>query len=230
MVERGEGRMTAMFLIVVVALSVVAGVTAGRAMLNFSLTGLKRSVPFRRIIGTVAVLPILLPVVVDAHGNVTMEEDTCVQRVGGNLVHFNAYQPQNEAKAQYCTDIPGEGDTFLVVDLVDPGLRNLPVGVRVVRGLSETAEDETVAYWPPAIHLDGVVRGEAKLVKGLYKLIITPEGYSPSSYLLRVQQIDYATIARKAIGPLTILLLLALIGYELSKSKRWRDWRVSGQS
>ncbi|MFY4729938.1 hypothetical protein [Nitrospira sp. BLG_2] len=221
--------MTTMFLIVVVALSVVAGVT-GRAMLNFSLIGLTRSVPFRRIMSAVAVLPLLLPVVAGAHGNVTMEEDICVQRVGGNLVHFNAYQPQNEAKAQYCTDIPGEGDTFLVVDLVDPGLRNLPIGVRVVRGLSETAEDETVAYWPPAIHLDGVVRGEAKLVKGLYKLIITPEGYSPSSYLLRVQQIDYATIARKAIGPLTIVLLLALIAYELSKSRRWRNWRVSGHS
>ncbi len=221
--------MTTMFLIVVVALSVVAGVT-GRAMLNFSLIGLARSVPFRRIMSAVAVLPLLLPVVAGAHGNVTMEEDICVQRVGGNLVHFNAYQPQNEAKAQYCTDIPGEGDTFLVVDLVDPGLRNLPIGVRVVRGLSETAEDETVAYWPPAIHLDGVVRGEAKLVKGLYKLIITPEGYSPSSYLLRVQQIDYATIARKAIGPLTIVLLLALIAYELSKSRRWRNWRVSGHS
>jgi hypothetical protein len=185
---------------------------------------------FQRMIGVLVVFPILLPSLAGAHGNVTMEEDTCVQRVGGNLVHFNAYQPQNEARAQYCTDIPGEGDTFLVVDLVDPGLRNMPVGVRVVRGLSETTENETVAYWPPAIHLDGVVRGEAKLAKGLYKLIITPEGFSPSSYLLRVQQVDYATVARKAVGPLTVLLLLALIGYELSKSKRWRNWRISGQS
>lgn len=212
--------MTAVFL-AVVTLSVIC---------SMRMIRLKHIPLSQRVIGTLLVLPILLPGVADAHGNVTMEEDSCVQRIGGNLVHFNAYQPQNEAKAQYCTEIPGEGDTFLVVDLVDQGLRNMPVGVRVVRGLSETAEDETVAYWPPAIHLDGVVRGEAKLAKGLYKLIITPEGFSPSSYLLRVQQIDYATIARKAIGPLTILLLLALIGYELSKSKRWRNWRVSGHS
>jgi hypothetical protein len=175
-----------------------------------------------------AVLAILLPGVAGAHGNVSIEEDLCVQRVGGNLVHFNAYQPQNEAKAQYCTDIPGEGDTFLVVDLLDPGLRNLPVGIRIVRGLSETAEDQTVAYWPPATHLDGVVRGQATLAKGLYTLIISPEGFSPSSYLLRVQQIDYGQLARKAIGPLTVLLLLALIGYELSKSKRFRNRRVPG--
>jgi len=182
------------------------------------------------VIWALSFLIILLPGLASAHGNVAMEEDSCVRRVGGNLVHFNAYQPQNEAKAQYCTEIPGEGDTFLVVDLVDPSLRNLPVGVRIVRGLNETAEEQTVAYWPPATHPDGVVRGEAKLAKGLYQVIIIPEGFSPSSYLLRVQQIDYATITRQAIGPVTILLLLALIGYEFSKSKRWRNWRVSGPS
>jgi len=182
----------------------------------------------RRGAPVLAVLAILLPGVAGAHGNVSIEEDMCVQRVGGNLVHFNAYQPQNEAKAQYCTDIPGEGDTFLVVDLLDPGLRSLPVGIRIVRGVSETAEDQTVAYWPPAAHLDGVVRGQATLAKGLYKIIIMPEGFSPSSYLLRVQQIDYGKLARDAIGPLTVVLLLALIGYELSKSKRLRNWRVPG--
>ncbi|OQW36855.1 MAG: hypothetical protein A4E19_21170 [Nitrospira sp. SG-bin1] len=180
-------------------------------------------VPIRRVVSVFALLSGLLPGVAGAHGNVTLEEDTCIQRVGGSLIHFNAYQPQNEARAQYCTDIPGEGDTFLVVDLVDPSLRTMPVGVRVVRGLSEAADDQTVAYWPPSIHPDGVVRGEAKLVKGLYKFIITPEGLSPSSYLLRVQQFDYATMTRKAIGPLTLLLLLIIIGYELSKSKRWRS-------
>ena len=200
------------------------------AVLALSVIASMRMLRFKQIT-LLMVLPVfLMPGVAGAHGNVTIEEDACVQRVGGNLVHFNAYQPQNEARAQYCTDIPGEGDTFLVVDLVDPGLRNMPVGVRIVRGLSETTEDETVAYWPPAIHLDGVVRGEAKLAKGLYKLIITPEGFSPSSYLLRVQQIDYTTIARKAVGPLTVLLLLALIGYEFSKSRRWRNWRISGHS
>jgi hypothetical protein len=212
-----------------VALSAIAGVVA-RGPLSFSTVRINRKAHLRRVIGALAVFLILLPGVVRAHGPVAMEEDRCVQRVGGILVHFNAYQPQNEAKAQYCTEIPGEGDTFLVVDLVDPGLRNLPVEVRVVRGFSETEEDQTVAYWPAVTHPDGVVRGQANLAKGLYKLIITPEGLSPSSYLLRVQQIDYAQIARKAIGPLTILLLLALLGYELSKSPRWRNGRVLGRS
>jgi hypothetical protein len=165
-----------------------------------------------------------------AHGSVALEEDPCARRVGGNVVHFNAYQPQYEATAQYCTEIPAEGDTFLVVDLVDPGLRNLPVGVQVVQGGDEVAGGQTVAYWPPALHPDGVVRGEANLSKGFYKLIITAQGFSPSHYLLRVQQIDYGKITHHAVGPLTILLLLGVILYELSKSKRLWKWRVSSHS
>jgi len=183
-----------------------------------------------RIIGILVLPTILLPGLAVAHGNVELEKDTCVRRVGGSMVHFSAYQPQHVAQAHYCTEIPGEGDTFLVVDLVDPGLRTLPVGVRVVRGTDESSEDQTVAYWPPATHPDGVLRGEAQLTKGLYRVIIAPEGLSPSSYLLRVQQVDYGNMARKALGPLTILLILALIGYEFSKSGRLKSWRMSGQS
>ena len=220
--------MTTIFLAVLV-LSVASAMIYKSASMSH-MVRLRQRVSYHRLIGKVVLLMVLLPGFAYAHGNVTMEEDGCVQRVGGGLVHFNAYQPQNEAKAQYCTEIPGEGETFLVVDLVDSGLRNTAVGVRVIRGLTETAEDQTVAYWPPAIHPDGVVRGETTLAKGLYTLIITPEGLSSSSYILRVQQIDYPQIARKSIGPLTILLLLALIGYEFSKSKRGRNWRISGQA
>jgi hypothetical protein len=169
----------------------------------------------------------LYPSVAAAHGAVAIEDDICVRRIGGNMVHLSAYQPQWEPKAEYCTEIPDEGDTFLVVDLVDQGLRNTPVGVRIIRGVNEKAEDQTVAYWQPVSHPDGVVRGEAKLDKGLYKLIITAEGLSPSYYLLRVQQIDYSKLARKAVGPLTGLLLLALVAYELSKSGRVRSWWAS---
>jgi hypothetical protein len=172
---------------------------------------------------------LLSPGIADAHGNVTMEEDICVRRIGGNMVHFSAYQPQFEPKAQYCTEIPEVGDTFLVVDLVDPGLRTMPVGVRIVRGQEGDGkeDDQTVAYWRPVSHPDGVVRGEAKLDKGLYKLIITAEGLSPSYYLLRVQQVDYSKLGRKMVGPVIVLLVLALIGYELSKSGRMRNWWAS---
>jgi hypothetical protein len=218
--------MTTMFF-AVLALSFAASMTYGVA-LRSSMVLHRQRVPRHRVMGILLLITVFLPGFASAHGNVTIEEDSCVRRIGGSLVHFNAYQPQNEAKAQYCTEIPGEGETFLVVDLVDSELRNTAVGVRVVRGLNETAEDETVAYWPPAIHPDGVVRGETMLAKGLYTLIIAPEGLSASSYILKVQQVDYAQIARRTIGPLAILLILAMIGYEFSKSNRFRKRRVSG--
>jgi hypothetical protein len=171
---------------------------------------------------------VLDPGAAAAHGSVAIEDDICVRRVGENMVHFSAYQPQFKPKAQYCTEIPDEGDTFLVVDLVDPGLRNMPVGIRIVRELSEAEGGQTVAYWRPVSHPDGVVRGEARLDKGLYKLIITAEGLSPSYYLLRVQQIDYSRLAFSAVGPLSgLLLLLVVVAYELSKSKRVRNWWAS---
>ena len=169
----------------------------------------------------------LSPNTVWAHGAVSLEDDICVRRMGGNMVHFSAYQPQFEPKAQYCTDIPDVGDTFLVVDLVDPTLRTLPISVRIIKGPgggAESEEDLTVAYWKPTSHPDGVVRGEANLEKGLYKVIITAEGLSPSHYLLKVQQVDYSKVGRKAVGPIMVVLVLALIWYEMSKSGRLRDW------
>jgi len=221
--RKGVSSMTTV-LLTMVALSAVAGVIY-RVTVGLRTVRFKQNSHLCRVIGALGFLAILLPGFAYAHGKVAMEEDPCVQRVGGNLVHFNAYQPQHAANAQYCTEIPAAGDTFLVVDLVDPSLRTLPMGVRVVRGLSETADNQTVADWPPTTHPDGVVRGEATLAQGLYTLIITPEGLSSSSYLLRVQQLDSATLARQAIGPVTLLLRLALLGYELSKSTHWRNWR-----
>ena len=163
-----------------------------------------------------------------AHGKESLEEDSCVRRIGENMVHLSAYQPQFEPTAQYCTEITKGGDTFLVVDLVDPAMRDMPIGMRVVKGTSET-EDETVTYVRPSYHPDGVIRGETSLDQGLYTVIITAEGMPPLRYQypLRVQMINYANIFRAAVGPLIGLLLLALLGYKLMKSKRVQRWRSS---
>ena len=68
-------------------------------------------------------------------------------------------------------EIPKGGDTFLVVDLVDPALRDIPIGVRIVKGSHET-EDETVTYLRPTYHPDGVIKGETSLDKGEYTVFI----------------------------------------------------------
>lgn len=166
-----------------------------------------------------------------AHGKESLEEDSCVRRIGENMVHLSAYQPQYDASAQYCTEIPKGGDTYLVVDLVDPAMREMPVGMRVVKGTNEN-DDETVNLQRPSYHPDGVVRGEVNLDQGLYTVIITAEGLPPLSYRypLRVQMVNYAHIFRTAVGPLIGLLLLVLLGYKLMKSKRMQQWRASRRS
>ena len=159
-----------------------------------------------------------------AHGKVSLEQDTCVRGVQGSMVHLSTYQPQNELSAQYCTEIPKEGETFFVVDLIDQALRNMPVAMRIVKGTSET-EDETVSLLRADYHPDGVIGGWTNLDKGFYTVFITGESVPPVRYQypLRVQQINYAKVARSAMGPLIASLLLTLLGYKLVKSKRMQN-------
>ena len=52
-----------------------------------------------RGIGATALLPVAVlsqPGVATAHGPVNGEDDPCLRRIGEQVVHFNAYQPQYE--------------------------------------------------------------------------------------------------------------------------------------
>jgi hypothetical protein len=169
----------------------------------------------------------LYPGAAVAHEGADLEVDPCVRWVGESAVHFNAYQPQYELKAQYCTDIPKTGETFLVVDLVDPALRTAPVGLRIVKGSGNNeGEAQMVADWRPSHHPTGVVSGEATLDEGLYRVIVTVEGRNPLryQYLLRVQMIDYQKLVSSVAVPLIGILLCAWLGYKLLQSKWLRNW------
>ena len=150
-----------------------------------------------------------------------MEVDPCLRQVGERSVHFNAYQPQYGSNGQYCTDIPQEGDTFVVVDLVDPALRNELVGMRVMKGNSSNeAEDQIVADIRPNYHPDGVLRGEVRLDEGLYRITITSEKQNlmqRPQYLLRVKMIDYQKLVNSVVVPLLGVLQMAWLEYTISE-------------
>jgi hypothetical protein len=168
------------------------------------------------------------PGVAVAHGTASGEDDPCLRRVGEKVVHFNAYQPQYQLKDQYCTDIPKEGDTVLVVDLVDPALRNEPIGMRVVKGNGSTeADDQIVADIRPSTHPDGVLRGEVRLDEGLYTVTIATEKQNlmkRPQYLLRVHMTDYQKLVQTVAVPLLGLLIVAWLGYKLIRSTWLRNW------
>lgn len=170
--------------------------------------------------------------VAGAHGKVAMEQDSCMRRAGDNsMVHLSAYQPQIEPSAHYCTEIPNVGETFLVIDLVDQALRDMPVGIRIVRGTGDT-DSETIKTIKPVYHSDGVVGDKVYLEQGHYTIFIKGEGVPPVEYQypLRVQMINYAKVFQKAIGPTMALLLLTFIGYKLTKTKRVQKWLASKRS
>jgi len=161
-----------------------------------------------------------------AHGAVSGEDDPCLRRVGEKVVHFNAYQPQHQLREQYCTDIPQAGDTFLVVDLVDPAWRTEPIGMRIVKGFSGI-DGEIVAEIRPSPHPDGVLRGEVSLEEGVYTVTIATENQNlmkRPQYLLRVHMTDYQQLAQTVVVPLLGLLLATWLGYKLIRSKWLRNW------
>jgi len=170
----------------------------------------------------------LYPGTAAAHGGADLEVDPCVRWVGESAVHFSTYQPQHELKAQYCTDIPKTGETFLVVDLVDPALRSEPVGMRIVKGGgNDDTEDELVADIRPSTHPDGVLRSEVRLDEGLYTVTIASEKQNlmkRPQYLLRVQMTDYQKLVQTLAVPLFGVLLVAWLGYKLLRSTWLRNW------
>jgi hypothetical protein len=185
----------------------------------------------RRIAGTMALLLMLAlvhPGIAAAHGTTSGEEDPCMRRVGERAIHFNAYQPQYQVKEQYCTDIPKTGETFLVVDLVDPALRGEPVGMRIVRGRGNNeTEDQIVADVRPSPHPDGVLRSEVRLDEGLYTVTIATEKQNlmkRPQYLLRVHMTDYQQLIQTVAVPLLGLLFVAWLGYKLLRSTWLRNW------
>ncbi|SCX29442.1 hypothetical protein [Nitrosomonas eutropha] len=158
------------------------------------------------------------------HGRVSLEEDTCVRQIGENMVHLNTYQPQFDRGGHYCTEIPMAGDTYLVVDLIDLGLRDMPVGMKVFRG--EEKEGDMIIQVNAAHHPDGVINGIGRLDKGLYSVIVTAEGVPPLNYYyqLRVEMVDYGKLARTWAGPAIALLFLSWLLYKLIQSGRLKSW------
>ena len=169
-----------------------------------------------------------------AHGATSGDDDPCLRRVGERVVHFSAYQPQYELKDQYCTDIPKEGDTFLVVDLVDPALRTEQVGMRVMKGNgTNESEDQIVADIRPSTHPDGVLRGEVRLDEGLYTVTISAEKQNlmrRPQYLLRVHMTDYQKLIRTVGVPLFGVLLAAWLVYKFIRSKWFQNWWTAPRS
>ncbi len=163
---------------------------------------------------------------VSAHGNVSLEDDSCLRGIEGSRVHFSIYQPQYDPDAEYCSEIPKTGQTFWVIDLVDQALRDMPIGIQIVKGSGKTLSETVVASFHSINHSDGVIKGESNLNEGLYTVLITGEGVPPIQYEypLQVQISSFFSGSgfSYATGPMIALLLLLFVLFtnKLLKQKR----------
>jgi hypothetical protein len=99
-----------------------------------------------------------------AHGGLSMDEDTCKLRVGPYVMHFVGYQPDSPSgPKEFCEDIPETGRTIVVLDYVDPELRDLPTEVRVIRDTGAPPgqlEEVTLLHLPPRLYPTGSLNFE----------------------------------------------------------------------
>jgi len=94
-----------------------------------------------------------------AHGGLSMAEDMCKLTVGPYMMHFTGYQPGNTQQKQFCEDIPGTGQTVVVLDYIEQELRTLPTEVRIIKdtGSEDNLDAITVLHLPAKVYPNGSI-------------------------------------------------------------------------
>ena len=92
------------------------------------------------------------------HGH-ELAADTCVLHVGPYKMYFASYQPDTYYDRKFCQELPGTGNSVLVLDFVEQELRSVPVEVRVIRdtGSEDNLEAVTVTHFPAKVYSTGSI-------------------------------------------------------------------------
>lgn len=92
------------------------------------------------------------------HGH-ELAADTCVLHIGPYKMYFASYQPDTYYDRKFCQELPGTGNSVLVLDFVEQELRSLPVEVRVIRdtGSEDNLEAVTVTHFPAKVYPTGSI-------------------------------------------------------------------------
>ena len=106
-----------------------------------------------------AVLGLALCQGAGAHGGLSIDDDMCKLRLGPFNMHFTGYQPEINGNREFCEDIPMVGHTIVVMDAIEPALREIPIEVRIIRDTGDDSHLDaiTVAHLPPEIYASGSV-------------------------------------------------------------------------
>ncbi|BBU63528.1 hypothetical protein MSC49_34630 [Methylosinus sp. C49] len=75
-----------------------------------------------------------------ARGDLLPDKDSCVLKIGPEIIYFTGYQPGAAQQKKFCEDAPRLGETIFVFDYAAPELREMKAGFRILRQ-SDDSED-----------------------------------------------------------------------------------------
>lgn len=155
---------------------------------------------FVRATGASLIAMGLLTSMAQAH-RASMNRDVCFLGVGPDVMQFTAYQPQNEG-TKFCKDIPEVGPAIIVLDYVDPELRDMTTDIRIVKdvdgggasGLATMLSDAVVApgaldpvteeHLPPKLYPSGTINFQHNFANpGKYHAIVTVRNEHGQTYV-----------------------------------------------
>jgi 2-polyprenyl-6-hydroxyphenyl methylase / 3-demethylubiquinone-9 3-methyltransferase len=116
-----------------------------------------------------------------ARGDLTLNQDICVLKVGPDYMYFSGYQSATPRK-RFCEDVPATGETIFAMDFAQDEMREMTASFRIVRDVGEAEEQTslaaiTVAYLPPKTYPTGTVSlRHAFTDRGNYAGIVTVDG------------------------------------------------------
>lgn len=123
----------------------------------------------------------LRPGSASARGDLSLDHDACVLKVGPELIYFAGYQPAASHR-KFCEDAPSVGATIFVFDYAEPELREMKAAFRILRQTDEADappadEAATVAYLPPQTYPAGTFSFEHLFTEpGDYVGVLTIDG------------------------------------------------------
>ncbi len=160
-----------------------------------------------------------LPGGAHAHGGLAMEQDMCKLTVGPYMMHFAGYQ-EDAQRSEFCEDIPHRGKIIVVLDFVDPALREMPVEVRVVRKTGGPIEQAPVVFsLAPKLYPNGTLTFTHDFAEdGDYVGLVDagPQRRYPSVFPFSVG-VDRTT--PKVLAGVLVLLMLGLAAFFFARDR-----------
>ncbi len=93
-----------------------------------------------------------------AHGSMFQMQNTCIVKVGPDLMYFSGYQPAT-TRRKFCEDVPTTGKAIFVLDFPEVEMREMSIDFRIMRvdAINDQSDAEMVAYLPAKRYPNGTL-------------------------------------------------------------------------